>query len=84
LKRRERPELYRFANYSASKGGVIALTRATAAEYGPEGILANGIAPGWLGGTRLGEDARTSELDVEAIQSQLAARVWKVALEPRA
>jgi NAD(P)-dependent dehydrogenase (short-subunit alcohol dehydrogenase family) len=35
------------AAYSASKGGVIALTRQAAVEYGPE-ILINAIAPGTI------------------------------------
>lgn len=35
-----------FAHYTASKGGVIGLTRAIASEYGNHGITANAIAPG--------------------------------------
>lgn len=34
------------APYSATKGGVIALTRHMAVELGPQGIAVNGIAPG--------------------------------------
>lgn len=34
------------AHYSAAKGGVIALARALAAEWGPHGITVNTIAPG--------------------------------------
>jgi 3-oxoacyl-[acyl-carrier protein] reductase len=67
-------DLYRFANYSASKGGVLALTRAAAAEYGPSGIRTNAIVPGWIAGTRLGEDEGRPDLDLGAIRAELAAR----------
>jgi NAD(P)-dependent dehydrogenase (short-subunit alcohol dehydrogenase family) len=45
-------------NYSASKAGVIGLTRQVAAEYAEEKIRANAIAPGWHGGTALGAARR--------------------------
>ena len=35
-----------YAAYSASKGGVIALTKAVAKEMAPHGILINSVAPG--------------------------------------
>lgn len=34
--------------YSASKGGVVALTRAMAVSYAPHGIRVNAVAPGWI------------------------------------
>jgi NAD(P)-dependent dehydrogenase (short-subunit alcohol dehydrogenase family) len=36
----------RYAAYAAAKGGVIALTRQMATDYGPEGIRVNAICPG--------------------------------------
>ncbi len=36
------------ASYTAAKGGLAALTRALAAEFGPGGVTVNGIAPGYF------------------------------------
>jgi NAD(P)-dependent dehydrogenase (short-subunit alcohol dehydrogenase family) len=55
--------LERYAAYAASKGGVIALTKALARELAPEGIGVNSVAPGpveagmLLDGPVYGDDA---------------------------
>ncbi len=54
--------------YSATKGGVLAMTRALAVEYGKSGVRANTISPGAIdtpitGAFRLPEGADASLLD---------------------
>ena len=48
------------ANYSASKGGVIALTKTTAKELGSRGVNVNAVAPGFI------QTAMTDEMPEEA------------------
>lgn len=36
------------AAYSASKGGVVQLTKALSNEWAPDGIRVNAVAPGWI------------------------------------
>lgn len=53
------------ANYSASKGGVIALTKTTAKEYSGRGVRANAVAPGYI------ETAMTDKLSDEVKDTML-------------
>jgi 3-oxoacyl-[acyl-carrier protein] reductase len=51
-----------YAAYAASKGGVIALTKALARELAPRGICVNSVAPGPIeAGMLLGEPAHSDE-----------------------
>ena len=54
------------ANYAASKGGMIAMTKSIAAEVGSRGITANCIAPGFI------KTPMTDVLSDELKQSYLA------------
>ncbi|KKJ00946.1 3-oxoacyl-[acyl-carrier-protein] reductase [Prochlorothrix hollandica] len=49
------------ANYSAAKGGVIALTKTTAKELAPRGITANAVAPGFIA-TEMTQDLKADDL----------------------
>ncbi len=43
----QRGEAYH-SHYAASKGAIISFTKSLAAELGPDGILVNCVAPGWV------------------------------------
>ncbi|VWX47277.1 SDR family NAD(P)-dependent oxidoreductase [Novosphingobium sp. 9U] len=45
----------RMAHYASSKGGMIALTRTLAVEFGPSGVTANVIPPRFITGTIMSE-----------------------------
>jgi 3-oxoacyl-[acyl-carrier protein] reductase len=54
-----------YSHYAASKGGMIAFTKAIAAELAPSGIIVNCVSPGWVDTdmtshvVRKGREART-------------------------
>lgn len=56
------------AAYSASKGGIIALTRDVAAQWGHRNIRANALAPGWF------RTEMTAELFADERASKFVAR----------
>lgn len=56
------------ANYSSSKGGLIAMTKTCAREFAKKNILVNAIAPGFI------RTAMTDKLSDE-IKAQLAAQI---------
>jgi NAD(P)-dependent dehydrogenase (short-subunit alcohol dehydrogenase family) len=37
-----------YASYTASNGGITAMTRSLARDFGPDGIRVNALAPGWV------------------------------------
>ncbi len=56
------------ANYSASKGGLVALTKTTAREFSKKNILVNAIAPGFI------RTAMTDKL-TDDVKAALAAQI---------
>lgn len=56
------------ANYSSSKGGLVALTKTTAKEFAKKNILCNAIAPGFI------KTAMTDKLSDE-VKAAMAAQI---------
>lgn len=50
--------------YSASKGGVLALTHALAISLGPKGIRVNAISPGWIDTSAWQKGGRSSQAEL--------------------
>lgn len=62
----------RLAAYSASKGGVDALTRAVAIDWTPRGVRVNAVAPGYFE-TDMTEGLRASDSHSSALLSRVPA-----------
>lgn len=61
--------------YTASKAGVLGLTRAYAAAWAPRGVRVNAVAPGWIR-TRLSSGALDNPERSAAIMARLPMQRW--------
>lgn len=70
------------ADYAASKGAIISLTKSLSSELAPRGILVNCVAPGWvetdMSGAALNEPASRAKI-LAAIPQGRAARPMEIA-----
>jgi D-xylose 1-dehydrogenase len=62
------------AAYTASKSGILGLTRSLARDYGPYGIRVNAVAPGWIATQRQLDKWLTPEAEAELMQRQCLKR----------
>jgi len=70
------------ADYAASKGALISLTKSLSSELAPQGILANCVAPGWVRtdmSAAAFDDSETSKRVLATIPLGRAARPEEIA-----
>jgi 3-oxoacyl-[acyl-carrier protein] reductase len=65
----------RQAAYSASKAGILGMTRSIAHDVARQGITVNAVCPGWIRTSRSINSARRVSADVEAELQRRAERV---------
>jgi len=65
---------HRLVAYSASKGGVVALTMAMAMDYAPHNIRVNCICPATIENTRMSDVSMGRDPDPEANRRRLVAK----------
>ena len=61
------------AHYAASKGGMIAMTRALAHEFGPQGITFNTIPPRFITGTIMSDASFAASKQPKGREAEIAA-----------
>lgn len=62
------------ADYAASKGAVISLTKSLASELGPFGIRVNCVAPGWVDTEMAASALRAGEDELKRITDAIPLR----------
>ncbi len=65
------PGILAVPHYIATKHGIIGLTRVAAAQYGPDNIRINAIAPGFIAETKIGEPEGRTEAQTLAWEQKV-------------
>jgi NAD(P)-dependent dehydrogenase (short-subunit alcohol dehydrogenase family) len=68
-----------YAAYTAANGGITAMTRSLARDFGPDGIRVNALAPGWV----LTQKQLDQWATPEGLEAHLARQCLKTHLVPQ-